>query len=559
MRKNILIALIFTLLIISLFSHLNMLGLRGEEPRRAMVAIETYENGNFIVPTILGETYYNKPPFYNWVLALFFFIFQSVTEWVVRFPGIISFLGTGLITWAFARKYIGSNAALLAAAFYYTGIELLFYGTINAAEIDLFYTLIVVLQAFIIFHFTHKEKYFTMYLLSYGLTFVGLMVKGLPSLVFQASTIFALLLFLKRWQVLFSWKHFISIFLFFGAVFIYIQAFYNQEDATPFIINQVYQSSDKSFNNSSLAAIIQFLFKFPLIFVKTILPWSPLLIFLFIKKIRSRVFNNKLTQFAALFILVNIPLYWISPAIRPRYIYMFFPFAAIIISAIFMEIRQQSYLKALLQKSGYIFIVLIIAAILTFPFIEKVSQHADRLIPATIVSTIVFASLLFTYHKYRNYRIHTIVLLLIVGRLWMNFMVFPFFHQTSKVKDYYLQIEKIATITNEAPIFWTGDSITLRPSIRLFGKKLAKTAYSIPPELPYSIPYAYYKQTGHLMSYEATPEYGKFYLAGDTLLNSNQKIDTLYQFKEYWYNRNLILFKLKENNYDDTLGGRKIE
>lgn len=546
MQKKYIIGLIFILLLIGLFSHLDKIGLRGEEPRRAIVGVETYVHNNYIVPQIVGETYYNKPPLNNWVLALFFFIFQSFSEWVVRLPGILTFLGTGAIVYFFTRKHINKTTGLLAAGIYLTTLELLFYGTINAGEIDLLYTFIVTLQAFVIFHFTMQKRYFLMFLLSYGLTLAGLMTKGLPSLVFQAFTILAMLIYIKKWKLLFSWQHIVSILLFISLLGGYFYMFEQRDDLQAFIVNQVYQSSDKSFNNSNLNSVAQFLFVFPLLFLKTILPWSPLLLLLFVKNIRKTILKNKLIQFAILFILVNIPIYWLSPAIRSRYLYMFFPFTAIVMATILIEIKQHKKINQVITKLGGALLILATCALYVFPFVEKVSKYADHLAFITILFTIFFAALFIVYLKIKDLRIYTIILLLLLGRIWMNFTVFPYFHQSSKVREYYIHVEKMAELINNEPILWTGATSTLRPSINIFGQEIINTAYTIPPELPYSIPYHYFKQTGHIFKHTEKPEAGKYYLAGDKLIDQTLSIDTIYQFKEYWYNRNLILFKLKE-------------
>ena len=43
---------------------------RWEEPRRCLVAMEMIASGDYIVPTVMGETYLKKPPLYNWLIAL---------------------------------------------------------------------------------------------------------------------------------------------------------------------------------------------------------------------------------------------------------------------------------------------------------------------------------------------------------------------------------------------------------------------------------------------------------------------------------------------------------
>ena len=40
-----------------------------EEPRRAIVAFEMIHNGDYVVPTVLGEPYTKKPPLQNWLVA----------------------------------------------------------------------------------------------------------------------------------------------------------------------------------------------------------------------------------------------------------------------------------------------------------------------------------------------------------------------------------------------------------------------------------------------------------------------------------------------------------
>jgi 4-amino-4-deoxy-L-arabinose transferase-like glycosyltransferase len=54
--------IVFFLILISLFSGLNILELNGEEPRRATVAMEMALSDQYISPKIHGWNYYNKPP-----------------------------------------------------------------------------------------------------------------------------------------------------------------------------------------------------------------------------------------------------------------------------------------------------------------------------------------------------------------------------------------------------------------------------------------------------------------------------------------------------------------
>jgi len=143
-----------------LFYPVNSYGLRAEEPRRAVIAIEMIESNNFINPHLNGLPYYNKPPLFNWLLAFFFRLFYSFEEWVVRLPSLLSLLAIATINFFVIKKYLNLNIAILSSFFFLTSADILFYGTITAGEIDLFYSLIVYLHLFFLIHYILNNQVF---------------------------------------------------------------------------------------------------------------------------------------------------------------------------------------------------------------------------------------------------------------------------------------------------------------------------------------------------------------------------------------------------------------
>ena len=67
-KQQMLFAICALLLLLGLFLNLGIQPIFLEEPRRSFIAFELLHNNNFWVPTELGEHYYKKPPFFNWVL-----------------------------------------------------------------------------------------------------------------------------------------------------------------------------------------------------------------------------------------------------------------------------------------------------------------------------------------------------------------------------------------------------------------------------------------------------------------------------------------------------------
>ena len=65
---------------------------KGEEGRRAIPAVNMLRTGNWVLPTISGRDYYNKPPFINWVIAASFLITGRIDELAARLPSAIFIL-----------------------------------------------------------------------------------------------------------------------------------------------------------------------------------------------------------------------------------------------------------------------------------------------------------------------------------------------------------------------------------------------------------------------------------------------------------------------------------
>ena len=116
----------FLILTFALFSHLDYLPLKFEEPRRGVVALEMEMSGNYLTPTINGEYYYNKPPIYNWILVGLFKVFNSCEDWVLRIPTVLSFLLIAFINYKVVRKKLGDQVAVLSSLFFITSTDLLF-------------------------------------------------------------------------------------------------------------------------------------------------------------------------------------------------------------------------------------------------------------------------------------------------------------------------------------------------------------------------------------------------------------------------------------------------
>lgn len=221
------VAGLLLLYIVSVLVNLGYFDLAGEEPRRAIISLEMLHFGNYFQPTQMGWNYYNKPVLFNWILCGIMKVTGSSSEFVLRLPSFLFFLLWGFAHYWVSKKFLPRNIALLSTLFMLTSAEIYFYGLANGAEIDIFYSFIVYLQAICIFYFFHKKDWVKLYILSYFFCAIGFLTKGFPSLVFQALTLVAVCNYAKSIRVLFRPAHLLGILVFAavaGAYFyIYIQ------------------------------------------------------------------------------------------------------------------------------------------------------------------------------------------------------------------------------------------------------------------------------------------------------------------------------------------------
>ena len=125
--KNRVIYFILILLPIAVCYNLGLLELRLEEPRRALVALEMMMRNSYLVPEINGELYFTKPPLFNWMIAISFWLAGNKSEWAARLPGILSYFATGAVLYWFAKKYFLKEKALLSAFFFLNSSDQLLF------------------------------------------------------------------------------------------------------------------------------------------------------------------------------------------------------------------------------------------------------------------------------------------------------------------------------------------------------------------------------------------------------------------------------------------------
>lgn len=475
-HNPIFLVALFFLAAIALLLNLGLEPLHFEEPRRAIVALEMELTGNWWVPKINGEYYYNKPPVYNWLLILLFKVF-GYAEWVARLPSLLSLVVIATINYFFFRTRIGEQAALMGAVFWLTSADLIFYFSFQG-EIDLFYTLIVYLQVLVIFDAFEKGQLWKMFLLPYLLCGLGFLTKGLPSLAFQALTIFGLLVYKGRFRVLLHPAHFAGIAILGLMVGGFFWKYSAYNDPLPYVVRLISESTRRTaVGEQSFWASIQHLFYFPVMMLTLLSPWVILLFWARTGFTKRHLSANPWMVYCLIFIVMNLPLYWLSAGTRERYLYMFLPFLFNVLAFALPKERLTS--PSLYHVLALLTGVMALGA-LAIPFISQLAM-IDHQVAIMLMLVLGGGLITFLLLQKRHQPVLVFAAFVLLLRMGFDLLVLPVRSDKRRQEDYAAYAQKIVEVTQDAPVALDIPVETVYYSIPFTQDSLAYREVSWPP------------------------------------------------------------------------------
>ncbi|WP_457679476.1 ArnT family glycosyltransferase [Thermovibrio sp.] len=301
------------LLFIAFVINIGTLVLIHEEPRRGIIAFEMIKSSNFLQPTVLGEPYYKKPPFHNWILVLFSLLFGKVSEVSLRLPSALSVVLTSLIIYLLGKEVVGRERAKFAALIFPTFfVVLIGYGT--KCEPDTLFTLLCGASYLTWLYFYQKGKRLIAWGLGYFFTALALLTKGLPAVQFFLVFTFSYLFVKGKLKEFLTKEHFIGLLI--GLIpFTAWLLSVKTEVAVKTLLGEVISRAP---GEVPLTKSLKRYVTYPFRLVASTFPWS--LIFLYYYA-RERKFYLEPTQKALLLAFsLDALTYWLFPGSRLRYL-----------------------------------------------------------------------------------------------------------------------------------------------------------------------------------------------------------------------------------------------
>ncbi|WP_146088689.1 ArnT family glycosyltransferase [Neolewinella xylanilytica] len=412
------------LLLPALLINLGRVVFIDDEGIRALVALEMLWTGNFLVPTMHGDIYLNKPPLWNWILAASFALHGEGSEWAARLPTVISLLGFGITTYLFSRRHFGSYLAAVHALTVITCGRMLFWDSMLAL-IDVCFSWLVYTQIMLLYYFGRRGRWWEAFGWTYLLTVATFLLKGLPAVVFQGLSIFAILGWTRSWKQLLRPAHLLTGLGCLGLLALYYVPYSEAVDLERVARRLFVESGKRTAVARGLWETVRHVFAFPFEMSYHFLPWTLLLVYLLRRGGWASLRTNDFAAFCLVAFLVNVPVYWLSPNVYPRYLLMLFPL-------LFASLLWLHHLHVLDRSPTYVYLrrgllmVMTVVAV-AIPFVPLVPQTAiveAAWLKSTVLGAAAGATILAGWRREKDFLLLFCIFLLLL-RVGFNLFVLP--------------------------------------------------------------------------------------------------------------------------------------
>lgn len=322
-------------------ARLTTLPIRGEETRRAEVATEMLQTGDWIVPRQQGQPFLSRPPLGSYPIAALELVMGTGSLVAVRLPSVIATWLTTLLIYGYCRQFLSRLGSLAAGFSFATMGMVLQLGRL--AETDAVFTLFVS-GALLLWHGGYARTVAAteprlwsrtwFWLAGYLCAALGALTKGPQAPIYFTGAVILYLALRRDWKNLLSWSHLAGVALFAAAVGAWQISFLLATDWAS--VRQIWMSDvGLRFDDARWTQVaLHFLF-YPVGVLICVLPWSPLLTAYAFKSFRKRITDARpMTVFLGLTLLVAFPTCWLVPGAKERYFMPLFPCMAPLIGLV---------------------------------------------------------------------------------------------------------------------------------------------------------------------------------------------------------------------------------
>jgi 4-amino-4-deoxy-L-arabinose transferase-like glycosyltransferase len=328
------------------------------EPRYAEIARVMFAKGEWIVPTVNGSLYTDKPILYFWIVLIVSNIAGAVNEWTVRIPAALGGVGFVLSTYFLGRDFFSPRVGFIAALALATSMRVIWEA--RWAHVDTLFCFFFALSIYFAARSLLRKGSPNEILLAYVFVALATLAKGLIGVVLPALLFAAFIITRREWRLIVDAKLLLGI-----PIFLLVVApwFYLVNSATEgkwladFIYLQHIQRYTKGVGHRQ-----PFYYYFTTLPVD-LLPWTVFGIAgLFAYWPFRQVRNDPVVQFFVLWFLVVFLFFTISDTKRELYLLSLLPTLAFFVANYLDAVAKEK----LPQNSLYRWLTIIFFGTLAF-------------------------------------------------------------------------------------------------------------------------------------------------------------------------------------------------
>lgn len=419
--------IILALLPAALFINLglNPLFAVNDEAIRILVAQEMFLSGDFITPTTLGEPYLNKPPLFNWLIILSAKFSGGFDELSLRIVSVLSLLAFAYLVYHYASRHYSRSKAFILALCLVTSGRILFFDSFLGL-IDIAHGAVIFWSFMLIYHSYKRKRYWALFIGSYLLTTVAFFLKGMPALVFQGITIITLFAYHKDLKRLISVQHLFGILLLLilAGTYYYAYSLRNDLNIREMFAVLLDQSTQRTGMKQGFSRTIGHITAFPFELLYHFAPWTIFGIALIRKNSSRDLLQNGLLKYVSYIFLANIVVYWLSPGIFARYLFMMVPLIYLVFLYLYWveEGPPASWRKRIID-TVLLFIGLVPTVIIPVLFFTGLSNEVPSILLWVVWVVFVFIS--FLMFRMPTHRMLLAITAILCIRIVFNLTVLP--------------------------------------------------------------------------------------------------------------------------------------
>ena len=195
---------VFLLCLLTALLYFPALGARDfwapVEPRYAEIARVIFIKGEWIVPTVNGSLYTDKPILYFWLVLIASKIFGVVTEWTVRLPAAMGGVGFVVATYLIGRDFFSARVGFYGAIILATSMRVIWES--RWAHVDTLFCFFFVLSIYFAGRTLLRKCNPFEILLAYAFMALATLTKGLIGVVLPGFLFVAFVIAQRDWRLI---------------------------------------------------------------------------------------------------------------------------------------------------------------------------------------------------------------------------------------------------------------------------------------------------------------------------------------------------------------------